>query len=222
MSGSGGSGADLPQALLARNRRWAAAQTEQQGDFFSRLCGRQTPTILWLGCADSRVPPEQILNLPPGEVFVHRNIANTLPRDDLSSGAVLHYALNVLRVAHVIVCGHYGCGGVAAAMEDAPNDASSVDSEDSRDSADRALNDWLQPLRALRRAHADVLANIPARQRADKLCELNVIAQLQNVAAGSAMRAARQNGHAPALHGWIYNMQNGLLKNLQPADTAAE
>ena len=191
--------------LLENNRRWAAAMKEQDATFFSRLACRQMPKILWIGCSDSRVPANQIVGLPPGEMFVHRNIANVVVHSDLNCLSVMHYAVEVLCVQHIIVCGHYGCGGVAAAMEDKQHGL---------------IDNWLHHIKDVRRMHAEMLAQTPTRERLDVLCELNVREQLQNVAGSSVVRAAWHR-RPLELHGWIYDIQDGIIKELQTIQNPA-
>lgn len=187
--------------VLRNNARWAAEVTAREADFFARTSRGQAPTIVWIGCSDSRVPAEQIMGVGPGEVFVHRNIANVVTPGDANCAAVLQYAVEVLRVAHVVVCGHYGCGGVAAVLAGT--------------SLGGVLEEWLRPVGAVRRAHADALADAPVEARGDLLCELNVRAQLREVAAHAAVRAAWREGRALTLHGWIYGLKDGRLRRLE-------
>ena len=190
--------------LLTRNRAWAESLQAQDADFFTRLSRQQKPEILWIGCSDSRVPANQIVNLPPGEIFVHRNIANVVVHSDLNCLSVVHYAVEVLKIKHIIVCGHYGCGGVAAALEDKDHGL---------------IDNWLQHIRDVSRIHAATLAAAPAEQRLDLLCELNVREQLSHVAASGIVRKAWRQGQNLTLHGWIYSIHNGIL---QPLDTITQ
>src|SRR5437762_2516287 len=180
----------LPQ-LFTNNRAWASRQTRRDPHFFERLCAIQTPAYLWIGCADSRVPANEIVGLAPGELFVHRNVANIVSPDDTNCVAVLQYAIEVLQIEHVIVCGHYGCGGVEAAL-------------------DRTLHGplerWLQHVRDVRSAHAmavDLPTDAQARNR--RMCELNVMAQVESVCRLSIVRDAWRRGQELAVHGWIYD-----------------
>lgn len=188
------------EALLENNRRWAAHQTEVDPDFFRRLSRQQSPEYLWIGCADSRVPANDIVGLDPGELFVHRNVANLVRGADINCLAVLQYAVEVLRVRHVIVCGHYGCGGVRAALG----------------GHQLGLTDhWLWPLRELRAAHAEELAACGHEDaRVDRLCEINVAAQVLNVARTPIVQNAWHRGQPLALHGWIYGLEDGRLHDL--------
>ncbi|SRR5713101_7657841 len=187
--------------LLASNRAWAARQTRRDPAFFERLCALQTPDYLWIGCADSRVPANEIVGLAPGELFVHRNVANVVSPDDMNCVAVLQYAVEALAIEHVIVCGHYGCGGVEAALGATLHGP---------------LERWLRPVRDVRSAHAtelDRLTEPEARWR--RLCELNVRAQVQAVCQVPSVRDAWQRGQTLAVHGWIYDLRDGLLRDLE-------
>ncbi len=192
--------------LFANNRQWAERQTQRDPHFFERLCDIQSPKFLWIGCADSRVPANEIVGLAPGELFVHRNIANVVPAGDSNCGAVVQYAVEVLRVEHIIVCGHYGCGGVKAALE-GPLHGS--------------IDRWIQHIRNVRSAHAtelEELADPVACWR--RLCELNVAAQVRSVAQIPYVREAWQREQALAVHGWIYDLRDGLLRDLKVGITA--
>jgi len=189
----------LPE-LFANNRAWATSCLREDPAYFARLSAQQAPRCLWIGCADSRVPANTIVGLDPGEMFVHRNIANVVPPRDVNALSVLQYAVDVLQVAHVIVCGHYGCGGVRAALDPpvAP-----------------PLERWLLHVRAVRRAHARELARLPGiGERWRRLCELNVRAQVRAVSRTRTARAAWRRGQALVVHGWIYDLHDGLLRDL--------
>jgi carbonic anhydrase len=191
--------------LLANNRQWAEQQTRRDPDFFERLCGIQAPDYLWIGCADSRVPANEIVGLAPGELFVHRNVANVVSPGDTNCVAVVQYAVEVLSVRHIIVCGHYGCGGVEAALAG---------------SLSGAIDRWLQHVRDVRSANAfelDRLADTAARWR--RLCELNVAAQVQSVSQIPAVREAWFRRRELAIHGWIYDLHDGLLRDLKVSIT---
>src|SRR5512134_1021418 len=186
----------LPR-LFDNNRVWAAQQTARDPSFFDRLCAIQRPGYLWIGCADSRVPANTIVGLAPGEVFVHRNIANIVREDDCNALSVLQYAIDVLKIGHVIVCGHYRCGGVQAALGPA---------------LPEPLERWLAPLRTLRSDHADELEQAPDDDaRWSRLCELNVVAQVQVLRNLPTVVAAWERGQPLAIHGWIYDLHDGLL-----------
>lgn len=186
--------------LLERNRDWSDGIKAVDPDYFVRLSQRQTPEFLWIGCADSRVPANQIVSLPPGDVFVHRNIANVVVHTDLNCLSVIQYAVEVLAVKHIIVCGHYGCGGIKAALEEADHGL---------------IDNWLDHIRDVGRLHAAELDGIddPARA-ADRLCELNVIEQMRNVRATTIVRDAWRRGADLRVHGWIYSLKDGILNSL--------
>jgi carbonic anhydrase len=187
--------------LFERNRAWANARVVADPRFFSSLVQLQRPDLLWIGCSDSRVPANEIVGLAPGELFVHRNVANVVPVTDLNAMAVIEYAVSSLGVRHIIVCGHYRCGGVRAALEG--HQAGAV-----------AL--WLQPLRNLAEEHRDELdALATPEERWDRLCELNVAAQVRAVATSEIVEAAWERGAKLAVHGWIYDLHDGLLRDLE-------
>jgi len=190
----------LPE-LFAHNRRWAAGKRRQDPGYFERLCAIQTPDHLWIGCADSRVPANQIVGLKPGELFVHRNVANVVPPDDVNCVSVIQYAVDVLKVKHVMVTGHYGCGGVQSALNPAP--------------LPEPLDTWIAHVRKVRDGHhAELTAIVDERARWYRLCELNVLAQVRNVAALPTVQAAWTRGQQLDVHGWIYDLHDGLLKDL--------
>ena len=187
--------------LIENNRAWARRRTEDDPEFFERLCAIQLPEYLWIGCADSRVPANEIVGLAPGELFVHRNVANVVSPADPNGLSVVQYAVEVLRVKHVIVCGHYGCGGVEAALNPQPLEG--------------PLDRWIQHVRDVRWTHWYELGNLPddeARQR--RLCELNVIAQVGAVSRLWSVRHAWRRGLSVGVHGWIYDLRDGLLRDL--------
>jgi carbonic anhydrase len=186
--------------LKANNRRWAAAKLSVDPGFFKRLEGQQTPEYLWIGCSDSRVPANEIVDLDPGELFVHRNVANLAPPQDANYLSVLQFAIDVLKVKHVMVVGHYGCGGVAAAV----------------DGQRRGLVDhWLHPIREVYADHRCELEAIEdGRPRMDRLCELNVIRQVRNVASDVFVQDAWARGQEVNVHGWVYSIANGLITDL--------
>lgn len=189
----------LPR-LFENNRRWAAARRASDPDFFTRLVGQHTPEFLWIGCADSRVPANEIVGLLPGELFVHRNIANLVLHSDFNCLSVLQYAVDVLKVRHIIVCGHYGCGGVTAAMADRSHGL---------------VDNWLRPIREIRRARAAELSRLGTDQkRLDRLCELNVVQQVTNVGNTTVLQGAWDRGQEVTVHGWIYSIGDGLLQDL--------
>lgn len=187
-------------SLFENNRNWAQKVHAEDPDFFKRLSNQQSPEYLWIGCSDSRVPANEIIGLPPGEVFVHRNIANQVLHTDANCLSVIQYAVEVLKVKHIIVCGHYGCGGVAGAMEAALSDP---------------INEWLSHVRDIYDKYASVLDGIEDKQtRTEKLCELNVIEQVANVCETPFVKEAWARGQELAVHGWIYALKDGLLRDL--------
>ncbi len=187
--------------LFARNLEWARAHVAADPEYFRRLAAQQAPEYLWIGCADSRVPANVITGLDPGEVFVHRNVANLVHPADMNCLAVLQFAVEVLKVRHIIVCGHYGCGGVHAAMSGEGNGL---------------LDHWLEPIRELARQHDGSLAPIQDQGvRLNRLCELNVAAQVRRVAETPIVRQAWARGHGVAIHGWVYGINDGLLRDLE-------
>lgn len=189
---------NLPH-LFANNVHWAKEMTDKDPEYFERLAAQQTPEILWIGCSDSRVPANQIVNLPPGEVFVHRNIANVVVHTDLNCLSVIQYAVEVLKVKHIVVCGHYGCGGVKASMG---NDEHGL------------IDNWLMHIKDVSRLHETQLAGLADKNRFDRLCELNVIEQLKNVSNTPIVQGAWKRGQELTVHGWIYDIKNGILKDL--------
>jgi carbonic anhydrase len=193
--------------LIANNRAWSARKQSVDRGFFSRLERQQAPKYLWIGCADSRVPANEIVGLDPGELFVHRNVANLAPPQDANYLSVLQFAVDVLKVEHIIVVGHYGCGGVAAAV----------------DGKRRGLVDhWLHPIREVSRTHrAELDAIADERKRLDRLCELNVISQVKNVASDVFVHDAWARGQPVAVHGWVYSLSNGLVNDLKVTTRAA-
>jgi carbonic anhydrase len=186
--------------LKANNRAWAQRKVAQDAAFFRRLEDQQAPEYLWIGCSDSRVPANEIVDLDPGELFVHRNVANLAPPQDANYLSVLQFAVDVIKVKHIMVVGHYGCGGIAAAV----------------DGKRRGLVDhWLHPIREVRNAHReelDAIAN--ERARLDRLCELNVIHQVRNVATDVFVQDAWARGQQVCVHGWVYSLHDGLVNDL--------
>ena len=186
--------------LKANNRAWAARMVAQDKGFFKRLENQQSPKYLWIGCSDSRVPANEIVGLDPGELFVHRNVANLAPPQDANYLSVLQFAVDVLKVRHIIVVGHYGCGGISAAV----------------DGQRRGMVDhWLHPIREVAEDHRAELEKIAdAHKRHDRLCELNVLRQLRNVASDVFVQDAWARGQELAVHGWVYSLANGLVNDL--------
>jgi len=186
--------------LKANNKAWAARKVAADAGFFKRLVGQQAPKYLWIGCSDSRVPANEIVGLDPGELFVHRNVANLAPPQDANYLSVLQFAVDVLKVKHILVVGHYGCGGVAAAV----------------DGKRRGLVDhWLHPIREVYAEHrAELEAIADERARLNRLCELNVIRQVRNVASDVFVQEAWARGQEISVHGWVYSLANGLVTDL--------
>jgi carbonic anhydrase len=186
--------------LIKSNRAWAEKITAQEPDFFRKLSEQQSPEYLWIGCSDSRVPANQIVGLTPGELFVHRNVANVVVHTDLNCLSVMQYAVEVLKVKHIIVCGHYGCGGVRAAM---------------LNSRLGLIDNWLRHIQDVAQKHADVLAKIADEsERVDKLCELNIIEQVINVCQTTIVQSAWESGQKLIVHGWVYGLSDGLIRDL--------
>ncbi len=187
--------------LLEKNRAWAADRVRRDPDFFTRLEKLQAPQYMWIGCSDSRVPANEIVGLDPGELFVHRNVANVVVHTDLNCLSVLQFAIDVLKVKHVIVCGHYGCGGIRAALD--------------RDSHG-LIDNWLRHVQDVARDYEHELEGIAdPQQREDRLCELNVAEQVRNVGRTTIVQDAWRRGHAVQLHGWIYGLKDGLISDLR-------
>ena len=185
--------------LFDRNLAWAAERRLENPEFFSRLSQQQDPEYLWIGCSDSRVPANQIVNLPPGAVFVHRNIANLVVHTDLNCLSVIQFAVDVLKVKHIIVCGHYGCGGIEAAMEKREHGL---------------IDNWLRHIRDVHRFNADQLDGLAQEEMLNLLCELNVREQVTNVCNTTILQKAWKEGAELTVHGWIYNISDGILKDL--------
>ena len=187
--------------LLDRNVAWADAKTRDDPSFFRRMAEQQAPAYLWIGCSDSRVTANDVLGLDPGEVFVHRNIANVVHTSDLNILSVLEFAVDHLKVEHIIVCGHYGCGGVARSL-----------------AAERGalLDHWLQPITMLYRKHRDALGAMSDEALLDRLCEINIEMQVRRLAATPIVENAWRRGQTLNLHGWIYAIHDGLLRDLGP------
>jgi carbonic anhydrase len=186
--------------LLDNNRRWASARADADPEFFSRLVAQQAPAYLWIGCSDSRVPANEIVDLPPGELFVHRNVANVVVHTDLNCLSVLQYAIDALRVRDIIVCGHYGCGGVRAALSGTKLGL---------------IDNWLRHVQDVNRKHARELDALGDEAREDRLCELNVLEQAINVCETTIVQDAWDRGQSLTVHAWIYRLDDGLLRDLQ-------
>lgn len=187
------------QHLLNNNRQWAKKTQTNNPEFFAKLSMQQNPNYLWIGCSDSRVPANQIVDLMPGDLFVHRNVANVVVHTDHNCLSVMQYAIEVLKVEHVLVVGHYGCGGVRAALEDARLGL---------------IDNWLRHVGDVKEMHQAMLNEIQPDQRCDALCELNVIEQVRNVCRTNVVQDAWSRGQKLTIHGWVYGLADGLLKEL--------
>jgi carbonic anhydrase len=185
--------------LLEKNRAWAESVRAQNADFFLELSKQQSPEYLWIGCSDSRVPANQIVGLVPGDLFVHRNVANVVGHTDFNCLSVIQYAVDVLKVKHIIVCGHYGCGGVLAAMQNLRLGL---------------IDNWLRHVQDVAQKRAALLAGLGEAQRLDRLCELNVIEQVFNVGQTTIVQSAWGRAQELTVHGWIYGLQDGLVRDL--------
>ncbi|OJX28636.1 MAG: carbonic anhydrase [Burkholderiales bacterium 68-12] len=193
--------------LFVHNREWAAQMEEERPGFFTGLLAQQKPKYMWIGCSDSRVPANQITGLEPGEVFVHRNVANVVVPTDLNCLSTIQYAVDQLHIEHLMVVGHYGCGGVLAALEDIRVGLA---------------DNWIRHVKDVRDRHRDLLVQTPAAQRHDVLCELNVIEQVINIAHTTVMQDAWARGQKVHLHGWCYGLKDGLINNLHMTVAGAD
>lgn len=186
--------------LIERNRAWAEKITNQDPDFFKKLSAQQSPKYLWIGCSDSRVPANEIVAMSPGELFVHRNVANLVVHTDLNCLSAVQYAVEALKVEHIIVCGHYGCGGVRAALLNLKLGL---------------IDNWLRHIQDVRQKHAEVLKGIEEEsQQVDKLCELNIIEQVMNVCQTTIVQNAWERGQDLTVHGWVYGLSDGFVRDL--------
>ncbi|HEX6929924.1 MAG TPA: carbonate dehydratase [Gammaproteobacteria bacterium] len=185
--------------LFDNNRRWAENVISRDPDFFNNLAEQQSPQYLWIGCSDSRVPANQIVDLPPGDVFVHRNIANLVQHADMNCLSVLQFAVDVLKVRHIMVTGHYGCGGVRAALEEQRHGL---------------VDNWLRPIQHICHDHEGNLHGLDGDARLDRMCELNVMQQVDNLRRTTIVQDAWARGQALDIHGWIYSVRDGLLRDL--------
>jgi carbonic anhydrase len=190
---------NLLQNLFDNNRNWAARMEQQRPDYFSRLAHQQTPKYLWIGCSDSRVPANEITGLDPGEVFVHRNIANVVVHSDLNALSVIQYAVDHLKVEHIMVVGHYGCGGVLATL---------------RGTRVGLADNWLRHVYDVKLRHRQRLDHLTVAEQEDVLCEMNVIEQVGNVAMSNVMQDAWSRGQKVAVHGWCYGLKDGLVQDM--------
>ena len=195
------------QELLDSNKQWAANAVSREPDFFTRLLKQQTPQYLWIGCADSRVPANELVNLLPGDLFVHRNVANVVVHSDLNCLSVMQFAVDELKVKHVIVVGHSGCGGVKAAL---------------LDMRVGLVDNWLRHVQDVRNDHQEWLATLDESQRVNALCELNVLEQARNACQTTVVQDAWARGQEVVVHGWVYGLHNGLLEDLAITASAAD
>lgn len=196
-----------PKDLLENNRLWAQSVKDSDPDYFFRLSQQQAPEYLWIGCSDSRIAANQIVAMEPGSVFVHRNIANVVVHTDLNCLSVIQYAVDVLKVKHIVVVGHYGCGGVQAALSNVDNGL---------------IDNWLEHIRDVYHDHKDAVDSAPTeKDRVSRLCELNVIAQVANVAQTTIVRNAWRRGQDLTLHGWVYSLEDGLVRDLKVTKDAS-
>lgn len=196
------------EELFERNRDWAASMVAKDPNFFQGLASQQSPEYLWIGCSDSRVPANELLGMAPGELFVHRNIANVVVHSDLNCLTVLQFAIDVLKVKHIIICGHYGCSGVHAAMTNRRVGLA---------------DNWLRHVQDVQQKHGKYLGEVlPTPERADRLCELNVMEQVVNVAQTTVVRDAWERGQTLSVHGWCYGLRDGLLRDLGMSVSRAE
>jgi carbonic anhydrase len=189
----------VPTELFANNRAWAARATARDPEFFARLVAQQAPQYLWIGCSDSRVPANEIIDLPPGEVFVHRNVSNVVVHTDLNCLSALQFAVDVLQVRHIMVVGHYGCGGVRAALEGTKLGL---------------IDNWLRHVQDVHRKHRALVDGAPADARLDLLCELHVLEQAVNACETTVVQDAWARGQDVTVHAWIYSLRNGLITDL--------
>jgi carbonic anhydrase len=192
----------MPEELIRRNREWASGINERSPDYFSKLAALQKPDYFWIGCADARVPANVIAGLEPGEVFVHRNVANVVHSADLNLLSALQFAIEELAIRKVIVCGHYGCGGVSAACEDGHGHG--------------LVDHWIEPIRRLRQRYADELEGLDGQAQRDRLAELNVLESVERIAETPILEAAWARGWPVAIHGMIYSLADGQLRRLTP------
>ncbi|AKH89931.1 carbonate dehydratase [Edwardsiella tarda] len=195
------------ERLIANNQAWSQQVKEDNPHFFTKLAESQRPRFLWIGCSDSRVPAEQLTGLQPGELFVHRNVANLVIHTDLNCLSVVQYAVDVLQVEHIIICGHLGCGGVEAAITNPELGL---------------INNWLLHIRDIWYKHSTLLGELPPEKRMDTLCELNVIEQVYNLGHSTILQSAWTRGQKVMIHGWVYGLQDGRLHDLDITTTSRE
>ncbi|MCX6118653.1 MAG: carbonic anhydrase [Proteobacteria bacterium] len=198
---------DKHRSLLLANKAWVQEKTRLESDFFENLSKGQQPSYLWIGCSDSRVPAEEVTGASPGEIFVHRNIANLVVHTDLNVQSVLHYAIEVLKVKHVIVCGHYGCGGVRAAMTQ---------------NHFGVMDQWLRNIKDVFHDHRDEITSKGSQEdQVNRLVELSVLEQLKNIQRSHVLQKAWHQEQRPILHGWVFGLQDGLLRDLYRIDPSS-
>jgi carbonic anhydrase len=197
---------NILNALFDNNRSWAQRMTLERPGFFKKLAQQQSPKYLWIGCSDSRVPANEIIGLDPGEVFVHRNVANVVVHSDLNALSVIQYAVDALKVEHIMVVGHYGCGGVLAAT---------------RGTRIGLADNWLRHVQDVRLRHRQRLNHLPQQQLEDAMCEMNVIEQVGNVALSNVMQDAWSRGQKVAVHGWVYGLNDGIVKDMDVTMTGS-
>ena len=185
--------------IFKKNKEWAKNQVNKDPNFFTSLAKNQTPKYLWIGCSDSRVPTNQIMDLPAGDIFVHRNIANIVAHTDFNCLSAIQYSVEVLKVEHIIICGHYGCGGVKAAM---------------KDNAPGYVNNWLSNIKDIVRQNGAMFRELDPKEKCDKVCELNVIEQVKNLENTDIVQNAWKNNAKLTIHGWIYDINDGILHDL--------
>ncbi|AHM75700.1 carbonate dehydratase [Yersinia hibernica] len=196
------------EKLIANNRTWSNAISKDDPGFFEHLALAQKPRFLWIGCSDSRVPAEELTGLKAGELFVHRNVANLVIHTDLNCLSVVQYAIDVLQVEHIIICGHLGCGGVEAATK--------------KDLELGLIDNWLLHIRDLWFKHSSLLGRLPAEERSNMLCKLNVVEQVYNLGHSTIVRSAWKRGQKAMIHGWVYGIEDGLLTDLEVSATSME
>ena len=194
--------------LFEQNKKWAEKVKKSEPDFFLKLSKQQNPEYLWIGCSDSRVPANQIVDMQPGQIFVHRNIANMVVHTDLNCLSVIQYAVEVLKVKHIIVCGHYGCGGIQAALENKEHGL---------------IDNWLRNIKDVYRYHQTKIDALQNKiEKINLLCELNVVEQVANICHTTIVQSAWKSGQELAVHGWIYNIEDGILKDLNVCITTSD
>jgi len=193
--------------LIQLNRQWAERIKSQDPEFFFKLSQQQAPEYLWIGCSDSRVPANEIVGLLPGELFVHRNVANIVVNTDMNCLSVIQYAVEVLKVKHILVVGHYGCGGVRASLENRELGL---------------IDNWLRNLRDIAMYHREELDGLTMDEKVNRMCELNVITQVNNVANSTIVQNAWRRGQTLTIHGWVYSLRNGVVKDLKVSISGAE